>query len=470
KVAQAHIHNLLFHHHHPEPAADDGEEVVAGESEQHPTQKRHGPLNYVFFPIITHVQNVLADTMDSACCPIVAGAPDVMKAAFTKEIDFFATRGIEYLDTPISFNEPVLMAKRMFETWKDRLGITEDESDHAHKQGLMALAALDRDLQEKARAILDTVEADGRIAILMLGRPYHSDPGLNHGIPDEFQALGYPILSVRSLPRDREYLARYFKDEVARGQDPLDINDVWPENYSANSAQKVWAAKFGTRHPNVALLDLSSFKCGHDAPTYGIIDNIVSGAGAPYAALHDIDANKPGGSLKIRVKTYSHTLKLRQEALEDVGTRRAELELSVDRKRLELLQRKQQQLAARKTEDPALTAQIASLSEKLASYQPKTKPAPEAAPGLIQLGRKRTDAAAQAGKSLVTVENAFVAVAPPAVAVAAAPAEETTPEPERPVAQTAINDEDARAASSGNDPEGGLAVASPTNPNSKLDL
>ena len=36
--------------------------------------------------------------MDNASCPIVAGAPDVMKAAFTKEVDFFATRGIEYLD------------------------------------------------------------------------------------------------------------------------------------------------------------------------------------------------------------------------------------------------------------------------------------------------------------------------------------------------------------------------------------
>ena len=36
----------------------------------------------------------------------------------------------------------------------------------------------------------------------MLGRPYHSDPGLNHGIPEEFQVLGYPILSMRSIPKD----------------------------------------------------------------------------------------------------------------------------------------------------------------------------------------------------------------------------------------------------------------------------
>ena len=62
----------------------------------------------------------------------------------------------------------------------------------------------------------------------------------------------------------------------------------------------VWAAKFAARHPNLAVLDLSSFKCGHDAPTYGLIDAIIRGGRKPYMALHDLDANKPAGSLKIR--------------------------------------------------------------------------------------------------------------------------------------------------------------------------
>src|SRR5205085_11567023 len=139
-----------------------------------------------------------------------------------------------------------------------------------------------------------------------------------------------------------------------------DINDVWPENYSANSAQKVWAVKFAARHPNVALLDLSSFKCGHDSPTYGIVDSIVSASATPYAALHDIDANKPGGSIKIRVKTYAHSLKLHEEALEDSAKKKAELALSLDQKRLELLRMKQEQLEARRITDPELARQIAA--------------------------------------------------------------------------------------------------------------
>lgn len=348
KSAQAHIHNLLFHQHDPEKGK---------------------PLQYIFFPVLTHVPSFIDDVMDKSSCPVVAGCPEVMKAAFTKEIDFFAQRGIEYLDPSLTFGEMNLTCKRMFETWGPRLGITEDESDFAHQQGMKALEYFERDLQEKGRAILDTVEDENRIAILVACRPYHADPGLNHGIPEEFQVLGYPILSVRSLPRDPIYLARYFQDEMARGQNPLDINDVWPENYSANSAQKVWAVKFASRHPNVALLDLSSFKCGHDAPTYGLIDSIVSTAGVPYAALHDIDANKPGGSIKIRVKTYAHSLKLHTEALEDTARKRDELTRNVERKRLELLKRKREQLLSRHARDPQLDQEIAALAAKFAQIE-----------------------------------------------------------------------------------------------------
>jgi predicted CoA-substrate-specific enzyme activase len=371
KVAQAHIHHLLFHAHAPEDKK---------------------PLKYIFFPILTHVNNFVSDTMDNASCPIVAGAPDVMKAAFTKEVDFFATRGIEFLDPAVSFVEPTLMARRMFETFGPRLGITEDENDFACKEAWKAQAIFDRDVESKGRAILETVEAEDRVAILMIGRPYHSDPGLNHGIPEEFQILGYPILSVRSIPKDREYLDRYYKEELENGtiKSPLELNHVWPENYSVNSAQKVWAANFAAHHPNVVVLDLSSFKCGHDAPTYGLIDAIIEKSKTPYAALHDIDANKPSGSIKIRVKTYAHALKLHQERLEDAGRRKQTLLHALDKKRAELLSLRKDQLAARNQRDPAIEAQLEALRERLKAYEaPVTEP--ELPKGVIRLGKKTAD-------------------------------------------------------------------------------
>ncbi|MBN3522715.1 BadF/BadG/BcrA/BcrD ATPase family protein [Paenibacillus apiarius] len=318
KVAQAHVHNLLFKHHESKP------------------------LDYIFFPCITHIPTHLHNVMDSASCPIVAGAPNVIKAAFTKEVDFFETKGITYLDPAVTFTEPNMLKKQLFEAFADQLQITEDESDFAAEQGWAAMDRFDAEMQEKGRAILEQIEQENRLAILMIGRPYHSDPGMNHGVLEEFQVLGYPILSMRSIPKDEAWLQRFFSEDLKSGrvEYSLEVSDVWPENFSSNSVQKVWAAKFAARHPNVAVLDLSSFKCGHDAPTYGLIESIISTADTPYSALHDIDANKPSGSIKIRVKTYAHSLGLHEERLQDLARKKAELQQRLEQKRAELTGRK----------------------------------------------------------------------------------------------------------------------------------
>jgi predicted nucleotide-binding protein (sugar kinase/HSP70/actin superfamily) len=242
----------------------------------------------------------------------------------------------------------------MFETWGDRLGITEDESDHACQQGFGALRAFDGEMERRGMEILEKLEEEDKVGVLLLGRPYHLDPGLNHGVLEEYQALGYPVLSIRSIPKDTKWLSRFFKDDLEHEfiDNPLSVGDVWPENYSTNSVQKVWAAKFAARHPNVVVLDLSNFKCGHDAPIYGLIDNIVNSSGTPYSALHEIDATKPGGSIKIRVKTYSHTLKLHEEQLAEAAAKRTELQRRVEEKRRELLKARKAWLRVAINRDP----------------------------------------------------------------------------------------------------------------------
>jgi predicted nucleotide-binding protein (sugar kinase/HSP70/actin superfamily) len=135
------------------------------------------------------------------------------------------------------------------------------------------------------------------------------------------------------------------------------------------------------------VLDLSSFKGGHDAPTYGLIDSIVQTSKTPYAALHDIDANKPGGSIKIRVKTYAHALKLHEERLQDATKRKGELLRALDQKRIELLELKREQLAARHQNDPEIERQLDQLRAKLRAYEAPERP-PELPAGIIKLGKK----------------------------------------------------------------------------------
>ncbi len=129
---------------------------------------------------------------------------------------------------------------------------------------------------------MDQLESEDRNGIVMLGRPYHHDPGLNHEIMEEFQKLGYPVFSQSTLPMDEDMLDRLFGEEVRAGVDQSSAGDTGRLEEFVSTNHKVWAAKFTARHPNLVALEVSSFKCGHDAPIYGVIEGIIEKSGTPY--------------------------------------------------------------------------------------------------------------------------------------------------------------------------------------------
>ena len=154
------------------------------------------------------------------------------------------------------------------------------------------------------------MEKDGLVTVVYDLSHTPSAPPNVQGL-EEFQKLGYPVFSQSTLPMDPDVLERLFGDEVRAGviRNPLEIQDVWKNSYSANTNQKVWAAKFTARHPNLVALELSSFKCGHDAPIYSVVEGIIEKSGTPYFSFKDIDENKPSGSIRIRVETIHYFLK-----------------------------------------------------------------------------------------------------------------------------------------------------------------
>src|SRR5213079_1062831 len=111
---------------------------------------------------------------------------------------------------------------------------------------------------------------------------------------------------------------------------PLSINDVWKNSYSENTSRKVWAAKYVARHPNLVALELSSFKCGHDAPIYSVVEEIVEHSGTPYFCFKDIDENKPTGSIKIRVETIGYFLTRYREDIVAKQRKLAEIEKQLE--------------------------------------------------------------------------------------------------------------------------------------------
>ncbi len=291
KIAIAHIHNLIF------------------------TKHARKPLQCIFLPMFDVLCSPLVRTRGCYACPTAAVTPETVEAAYTKEVDVFAQHGIQYLHPMVNLSDRRLFARQMFNAWGPVLGLSEGENERATAAGFEALRLFEASIRKRARESLDALEREGRLGVVMLGRPYHHDPGLNHGIPEELQKLGYPVFSQDTLPLDEDLLDRLFGEEVRAGiiSHPLDISDVWKSSSAASSSMKVWAAKFTARHPNLVAVEISSFKCGHDAPIYTVVEQIIEQSHTPFFCFKDLDENKPVASIKIRVETIDYFLKRYRE-------------------------------------------------------------------------------------------------------------------------------------------------------------
>jgi predicted nucleotide-binding protein (sugar kinase/HSP70/actin superfamily) len=94
----------------------------------------------------------------------------------------------------------------------------------------------------------------------------------------------------------------------------------------ASSNHKIWAAKFTARHPNLVAVEISNFKCGHDAPIYSVIEQIVERSGTPYFSFKDMDENRPANTIKLRVETIDYFLKRFRDDLLDRKKKQAEID------------------------------------------------------------------------------------------------------------------------------------------------
>jgi len=260
----------------------------------------------ICFPIITHLQSLVDDTLGNNACVIQMGTPEVAYAVFTKDRDHFQDRDISYWRPLLPMDRPAEAEGRLWEYFGERLGLTRDENAWAVRQGYRAFQDYLERLQQAGAGVIDGLVDRDRIGILVIGHPYHHDPGLNHGILDAFQLRGFPTLCIEALPTSPSFLDPLFGADERRA---TDIQDVWLRRFNRNTNLKIWAAKVAARHPNLAVIDLSSFKCGHDAPTYSYVDNVLDASQTPHFLFHDIDQNKPRASIDIRIQTIEYFLR-----------------------------------------------------------------------------------------------------------------------------------------------------------------
>ncbi len=274
--------------------------------------RRH-KIDVLFSPMIYSLPSYLkGHVVASLACPRVTAAPENVKAGFLKEEDLFARHGVRHVSPMVSLGDPPIVPKQLHGSLRDVLaGLTLDETQHAVRAGYAALESFGDRLRTMARETLTKCAEADSPCVLVLARPYHMDPGIGHEIEVDLQAHGYPILWAQYLPTDADLLEWMFGADVDGGhiKSPLDIADVWPSSYSANTNEILWGAKFAARMPWIAcVLRLSSYECGMDQPTYSPVQQIVEQSGTLFFSFQDLDSTKPQGSVKIRVETIAYYL------------------------------------------------------------------------------------------------------------------------------------------------------------------
>jgi predicted nucleotide-binding protein (sugar kinase/HSP70/actin superfamily) len=142
----------------------------------------------------------------------VAVTPETVEAAYTIEIDVFAQHGIQYLHLLVNLSDRKLFVRQMFRCWGPCWAFRKKRRNAppmlATGRGkIVGLPSAKRTLE-----VLDIPERENRLGVVTLGRPFHHDPGLTHGILEEFQKLGYPVFSQNTLPLDEVLLESLFGD------------------------------------------------------------------------------------------------------------------------------------------------------------------------------------------------------------------------------------------------------------------
>jgi predicted nucleotide-binding protein (sugar kinase/HSP70/actin superfamily) len=265
-------------------------------------------LSPMIYSLPSFMRGHVSETL--ACTRVMAG-PENIRAGFMKESDVFADNGIRYASPFLSMAEPDVVPKQMHDCLKDVLNLDYAETQHAVEAGYRELRAFNVKMRNASRDVLTWCARENKPCVLVLGRPYHMDPGIGHEIESDLQAHGYPIVWLQYMPIDDDLLGWIFGEEVAakKIRSPLDISDVWTSSNSSNTNEILWGAKFAARFPWITcVLRLSSYECGMDQPTYTPTQKIVEAAGTLFFKFGDLDSTKPAGSVRIRIETIVHYL------------------------------------------------------------------------------------------------------------------------------------------------------------------
>ncbi len=240
-------------------------------------------VDRIFMPfvIFERQQN---NEQNSYNCPIVTGYSEVVKSVQTNEIP---------IDSPaISFKDEDLLYKQCRD-YLSGLGIDAHTISRAFKLAETEQAKYADSLVTYNKNILEKAERENRFVILLAGRPYHTDPLIQHDVSEMIAEMGIDVIT----------------DDIVRGEQiTMDGVHFLPQWTYPNRILK--AAKWCSgKEYNVQFVELTSFGCGPDAFLTDEVRDVLVKSNKPFTLLKLDDINNVG-SMKLRIRSLVESLKL----------------------------------------------------------------------------------------------------------------------------------------------------------------
>ncbi len=245
----------------------------------------------IFYPCMPYnMEDDVNHTGNHYNCPVVASYAENIR----NNMDVLRNENIEFIEPFLPINNPKKMLQRLTEVeFFKKDNITSKELKAAMDAGYKELEQYREDVRNKGKEILQTAKEKNLPVILLVGRPYHIDPEINHGIPEMIQSYNLAIVSEDSV---------YHMDTP---KDELSIVNQWSYH-----ARLYHAASFAAAHPEINLIQLSSFGCGLDAITTNQVREIMEGHQRLYTMIK-LDEVSNLGAARIRLRSLLAVLSRR---------------------------------------------------------------------------------------------------------------------------------------------------------------
>ena len=268
---------------------EKGMESMPSESVCYPAKLSHGHIisliqsgiKTIFYPCMPYSRKEYDKADNHYNCPIVISYSEVLK----NNVEELKNKEIKFLNPFLPFDAKNL-TKRILE-------LDEFKEYNFNKKELMTAAKkaeeeynhFKNDIYEKGKEAVEYIDKHNLKGIVLAGRPYHSDPEINHGIDTLITSLGLCVLTEDSVANEVE------------AKRPLRVVDQWVFH-----ARLYAAAEFVGHHDNLELIQLNSFGCGVDAVTTDQVEEILASFGKMYTLIK-IDEVNNLGAVRIRIRS-----------------------------------------------------------------------------------------------------------------------------------------------------------------------